>query len=54
LFSLADGTCLNGDFAVRTFPVREEDGEIVVDAQSQTSGSRLAPVVKVDHDGMSW
>ena len=23
-------------------------------AQAQTSGSRLAPVVKVDHDGMSW
>jgi hypothetical protein len=22
--------------------------------ESQTSGSRLAPVVKVDHDGMSW
>ena len=22
--------------------------------QAQTSGSRLAPVVKVDHDGMSW
>ena len=22
--------------------------------QTQTSGSRLAPVVKVDHDGMSW
>jgi DNA-binding transcriptional LysR family regulator len=22
--------------------------------QSQTSGSRLAPVVKVDHDGVSW
>ena len=23
-FSLADGTCLNGDYAVRTYPVREE------------------------------
>jgi two-component sensor histidine kinase len=22
--------------------------------KTQTSGSRLAPVVKVDHDGMSW
>jgi hypothetical protein len=22
--------------------------------EAQTSGSRLAPVVKVDHDGMSW
>jgi nitrite reductase (NADH) small subunit len=32
LFSLADGTCLNGDYAVRTYPVREEDGEILVDA----------------------
>ena len=31
-FSLADGTCVNGDMAVRTYPVREEDGEIVVDA----------------------
>jgi nitrite reductase (NADH) small subunit len=29
-FSLADGTCLNGDYAVRTYPVREEDGQIVV------------------------
>ena len=25
-FSLADGTCLNGDYAVRTYPVREEAG----------------------------
>ena len=32
LFSLADGTCLNGDMAVRTYPVREEAGQIVVDA----------------------
>ena len=31
-FSLADGTCLNGDFTVRSYPVREEDGTIVVDA----------------------
>jgi nitrite reductase (NADH) small subunit len=31
-FSLTDGSCLNGDFAVRTYPVREEDGTIVVDA----------------------
>jgi nitrite reductase (NADH) small subunit len=30
-FSLADGTCPNGDFAVRSYPVREEDGTIVVD-----------------------
>ena len=29
-FSLADGTCLNGDYAVRTYPVREEAGKIVV------------------------
>ena len=29
---LADGTCLNGDYAVRTYPVREESGKIVVDA----------------------
>ena len=31
-FSLADGSCLNGDYAVRAYPVREEDGTIVVDA----------------------
>jgi nitrite reductase/ring-hydroxylating ferredoxin subunit len=31
-FSLADGACLDGDMAVRTYPVREEDGEVVVDA----------------------
>jgi nitrite reductase (NADH) small subunit len=31
-FSLADGTCLNGDFTVRAYPVHEEDGKIVVDA----------------------
>ena len=31
-FSLADGTCLNGDYAVRSYPVREEEGTIVVDA----------------------
>ena len=32
LFSLDDGTCLNGDMAVRTYPVRDEAGQIVVDA----------------------
>ena len=31
-FSLADGSCLNGDYAVRTYLVREESGKIVVDA----------------------
>lgn len=31
-FSLSDGTCLNGDFALRTYAVREEGGQIVVDA----------------------
>jgi nitrite reductase/ring-hydroxylating ferredoxin subunit len=25
------GACRGGDLAVRTYPVREEDGEIVVD-----------------------
>ena len=30
-FSLSDGACLNGDMAVRTYPVREEDGQIVVE-----------------------
>jgi nitrite reductase/ring-hydroxylating ferredoxin subunit len=29
-FSLSDGACRGGDLAVRTYPVREEDGEIVV------------------------
>ena len=29
-FSLTDGTCLNGDYSVRTYAVREESGEIVV------------------------
>lgn len=31
LFSLTDGSCLNGDFTVRVHPVRDEDAEIVVD-----------------------
>jgi len=30
-FSVADGACLNGDFMVRVYPVRDDDGEIVVD-----------------------
>jgi len=30
-FSLADGSCLNGDYALRSYPVREEAGTIVVD-----------------------
>jgi nitrite reductase/ring-hydroxylating ferredoxin subunit len=30
-FSLADGSCHNGDYAVRTYTVREEAGEIVVE-----------------------
>lgn len=30
-FSVADGSCLNGDFAVRVYPVREEDGQVVVE-----------------------
>jgi nitrite reductase (NADH) small subunit len=30
-FSLSGGACLNGDLAVRAYPVREVDGEIVVD-----------------------
>ena len=34
-FSLADGTCTNGDYAVRTYPVREEAGKIVVDVASR-------------------
>lgn len=31
LFSLADGSCLNGEFAVRAYPVRDEDGSILVE-----------------------
>ena len=30
-FSLSDGACPGGGLAVRTYPVREEDGEIVVE-----------------------
>ncbi len=30
-FSVTDGSCLNGDFAVRVYPIREEAGEVVVD-----------------------
>ena len=30
-FSVADGSCRGGDFTVRVHPVREENGEIVVD-----------------------
>ena len=29
-FSLTDGACLNGDMAVRTYPVREEGGQIMI------------------------
>jgi nitrite reductase (NADH) small subunit len=35
-FSLADGACRNGDIAVRTYPVREEAGQIVVDAHTRS------------------
>lgn len=30
-FSFTNGSCLGGDFTVRTHPIREEHGEIVVD-----------------------
>jgi nitrite reductase (NADH) small subunit len=30
-FALADGSCVNGEFAVRVYPVRDEGGEIVID-----------------------
>jgi nitrite reductase (NADH) small subunit len=33
VFSLVDGTCTNGEFAVRAYPVREEAGMIVVAAR---------------------
>ncbi|MGH3830856.1 MAG: Rieske (2Fe-2S) protein [Pseudonocardiaceae bacterium] len=29
-FALADGSCSTGDYAVRTYPVREQDGQIVL------------------------
>lgn len=31
-FALADGACLTADLAARSYPVRDEDGELVVDA----------------------
>jgi nitrite reductase (NADH) small subunit len=31
VFALSDGACLNGPYAVRSYAVREEAGEIVVD-----------------------
>ncbi len=30
VFSLVDGSCSSGDFAVRMYPVRAEDGQIVL------------------------
>jgi len=30
-FSLADGACLNGPFSVRVFPVREADGQLLLE-----------------------
>lgn len=30
-FSVIDGSCLNGDLTVRIHPVRDENGELVVD-----------------------
>ena len=30
-YSVTDGACLNGDFSIRVYPVRDEGGEIVVD-----------------------
>jgi nitrite reductase (NADH) small subunit len=41
-FSLSDGACLNGDLAVRAYPVREEDGEIVVDVSHAASAAATA------------
>jgi nitrite reductase (NADH) small subunit len=32
VFSLSDGTCVSGGMTLRTYPVREEEGQIVVDA----------------------
>jgi NAD(P)H-dependent nitrite reductase small subunit len=29
-FALADGSCATGDYAIRTYAVREEDGQIVI------------------------
>jgi NAD(P)H-dependent nitrite reductase small subunit len=30
-FTLVDGSCSTGDYAVRTYPVREENGQIVLE-----------------------
>jgi nitrite reductase (NADH) small subunit len=30
-FALADGSCSTGDYAIRTYPVREEDGQLVLE-----------------------
>jgi nitrite reductase (NADH) small subunit len=32
VFSLADGSCGNGEYVSRAYPVREEGGQIIVDA----------------------
>jgi nitrite reductase (NADH) small subunit len=29
-FALADGSCTTGDYAIRTYPVWEEDGQIML------------------------
>jgi nitrite reductase/ring-hydroxylating ferredoxin subunit len=31
VFTLADGSCATGDFAVRTYPVWEDDGQVVLE-----------------------
>ncbi|MGI9000507.1 MAG: Rieske (2Fe-2S) protein [Pseudonocardia sp.] len=31
VFALADGACTNGDYTVRVFPVRDENGQVVID-----------------------
>ena len=30
-YSVHDGTCLNGPYTIRTYPAREEAGDIIVD-----------------------
>ena len=41
-------------YDVYTNPAKKALRAMMAKVKAQTSGSRLAPVVKVDHDGMSW
>jgi nitrite reductase/ring-hydroxylating ferredoxin subunit len=44
-FSLKDGECLSGDsLRIRTFPVRVEDGHVLVELPSVREVDKLVPV----------